>query len=223
VIRSTEPWICLVTDRRQVAPDARTSADELRALDRWLDEALTADLDLLQIRERDLEARDLIQLAERIVGRRAGARPRIVVNERADVALAAGLDGVHVRADGPPTGPVRALGPAGWIVGRSVHTQTEISRERDASYVLFGTVFSSRSKDPGAPVQGVAALAEAVAVSPVPVLAIGGMTPDTVALVRSTGIAGVAAIGVFLPVGSRAEALGPRRGAAALRAALLRS
>ncbi len=122
-----------------------------------------------------------------VVRRRSGARPYIVVNERADLALAAAADGVHLRADGPATIGVRALGAPGWIVGRSVHTQDEIRRETDASYLLFGTVFASRSKDRSAPVQGVDALAAAVAASPAPLLAIGGITPVTAAAVRIDG------------------------------------
>ncbi|HKV99128.1 MAG TPA: thiamine phosphate synthase, partial [Vicinamibacterales bacterium] len=86
------PWLCLVTDRSLVSPDARTPAAALSALEGWLDEALAADLDLIQIRERDLDARTLERLVRGLVERR-GARPvRLVVNERADVALAAGAD-----------------------------------------------------------------------------------------------------------------------------------
>jgi thiamine-phosphate diphosphorylase len=236
VRRLPAPCICLVTDRRHVAPDARTRAAEILALERWLDQALEADLDLIQLRERDLEARELLDVAARLVARRADRRQLIVINDRSDVALASGADGVHLRGDGPPVSSVRSLGGASFVVGRSIHHRDE-PREHDAAdYLLFGTVFPGGSKgsdrgqtgvrprsDPGLTpaAQGVEALGAAVRASRAPVLAIGGITPDRVRAVRAVGAAGVAAIGVFLPEGRGADALGPVRAAAALRAALL--
>ena len=189
-------------------------------MERWLDEALDADLDLVQIRERDLEGRELLGLVRRVVERR-GARPlRILVNERADVAFAAGADGVHIRADGPPVPDVRALAAA-WMVGRSVHTLEEVREHPAADYLLFGTVFPGGSKGETAPTQGLDALARATRVSAPPVLAIGGITPQRIASVMANGAAGIAAIAVFLPEGRHPAALGPRRAAEALRAAVL--
>ncbi|MFI5177179.1 MAG: thiamine phosphate synthase [Vicinamibacterales bacterium] len=222
--RLSVPCLCLVTDRRLVAAGARTPAAALLAFERWLDEALDADVDLIQIRERDLEARALLDLAARLVSRRADRRPRILINDRADIALAAGADGVHLRSDGPPVVSVRSLGGAGFIIGRSIHSDRE-AREHDAAdYLLFGTVFPGGSKgsDRGQtpPAQGTEALARTALASRAPVLAIGGVTPDRVPSVREAGAAGVAAIGVFLPEGRLPGALGPVRAAAALRAAL---
>jgi thiamine-phosphate pyrophosphorylase len=216
------PWLCLVTDRSLVAPDARTPAAELAALERWLDEALNADLDLIQLRERDLDARALAQLARGLVERRAAGRVRLLVNDRADVALAAGADGVHLRADGPPVAPVRALSSSRWMVGRSVHTLDEIREHATADYLLFGTVFPGGSKGDAARTQGLDALARAAAASVVPLLAIGGVTPERSAAVVAAGAAGVAAIGAFLPAGRHPGALGPVRAAEAFRAAMER-
>ncbi len=75
---------------------------------------------MIQLRERDLDAASLRALAARLADR-ARAGTRVVVNDRADVARAAGAAGVHLRADGPPVALVRTLGPAEWMVGRSVH------------------------------------------------------------------------------------------------------
>jgi thiamine-phosphate diphosphorylase len=215
------PGLCLVTDRHQVAPDARTRTDEISALERWLEDALDADLDLIQIRERDLDARDLVGLVRRVVDRRAGRAVRVVVNDRADVAVSGGADGVHLRGDGPGVEAVRTLASSPWLVGRSVHTPDEVRQYGSADYLLFGTVFPGGSKGANAPVQGVDALHRAVAASRTPVLAIGGITPARAREAVAVGAAGVAAIGIFLPEGRRREALGPRRGAAALRAAML--
>lgn len=213
-------WLCLVTNRSLVAPDARTPAAELAALERWLDEALDADLDLIQLRERDLDARALVRLARDLVERR-GARPvRLLVNDRADVALAANADGVHLRADGPAVPDVRALSRTRWVVGRSVHTLDEIRAHATADYLLFGTVFPGGSKGDAARTQGLDALKRAAAASTVPLLAIGGITPERSAAVVAAGAAGVAAIGAFLPARRHTGALGPVRAAEAFRAAM---
>jgi len=156
------------------------------------------------------------------VARRADRRPRILINDRADVALAAGADGVHLRSDGPPVPAVRSLGGASFLVGRSIHTDAEARDHGTGDYLLFGSVFRAKASDRGEtwPAQGVEALARAVRASRAPVLAIGGMTAERAKAVRDAGAAGVAAIGVFLPEGRVPGALGPVRAAAAIRRAL---
>lgn len=210
----TRPSICLVSDRRLVAPHARTVKAELKALERWLDEAFDADLDLIQIRERDLEGCDLLMLVRRLVSRRGARAPRLVVNDRADVALAADADGVHLRSNGPAVNDVRGLasGSAPWIVGRSVHGIAEIHEHGTADYLLFGTIFPGGSKGGAAPTQGLDGLARAAAASRAPLLAIGGVTPERSREVIAAGAAGIAAIGAFV-------SLGPSRAAKAFRAA----
>lgn len=211
------PCICLVTDRLALTPDARTIRDELANLERQLDAAIAAGVDMIQIRERDLDSATLRVLAARLVAR-AAAATRVIVNDRADVARAVGAAGVHLRASGPPAADVRTMGPAGWVVGRSVHAADEAPMA-GADYLMFGTVFASRSKPPDAPVGGVDGLRAAAAASPAPVLAIGGVTPGRVAACREAGAAGVGAIGVFLPRGRTADSLGPAEAVAALRRA----
>jgi thiamine-phosphate diphosphorylase len=213
-----EPRLCLVTDRRAVTPEARTTREEILGLERQVDDALDAGIELVHLREWDLEAASLRALAARLVSR-VPATSRIVVNDRADVARAAGAGGVHLRADGPLATAVRTLGPAGWLIGRSVHSSAEARRASDADYLVFGTVFASLSKGPGGSTAGLDALRDAVAASAVPVLAIGGMTPARVAACRAAGAAGVAAIGVFLPRGRRPDALGAAAAVRALRGA----
>ena len=219
MIAVTTPWVYLVTDRRRLSPGARTTAEEVRALEALIDEAIDAGVDAVQIRERDLEARELLALASRVAVRARG-RTRVLVNDRIDVAIAAGADGAHLRADSPPTAEVRALGPAGWIVGRSVHGVDEAGGELDADYVLFGSVFAGGSKADGAAVAGLGRLQDAVAARHGPVFAIGGITPARAAEARLAGAAGVAAIGVFLPPGRAPGAMGVAAAVGALRAAM---
>jgi thiamine-phosphate pyrophosphorylase len=213
------PCVYLVTDRRRLSPGARTTADEVVALEAFLDRAIDAGVDALQIRERDLEARDLRALAARVAARARG-RALVLVNDRADVALAAGLDGVHLRADGAPTGEVKRLGPPGWMVGRSVHGAEEAGGEIAADYVLFGTVFEGGSKAAGAPLAGLDGLRAAAGACHAPVVAIGGITPERAARAMAAGARGVAAIGVFLPPGLAPGAMGVVEAARALRAAV---
>jgi thiamine-phosphate pyrophosphorylase len=201
------PWICLVTNRRAVSPGARTTRDELDGLERQLDDAFEAGVDLVQVREAGLDAATLRALVARLAGR-APAATRVVVNDRADVARAARAAGVHLRADAPAVSLVRRLGPPGWVVGRSVHSAEEARRAADADYLLFGTVFASRSKAPGAPVAGIEGLRSAAAAVARPVLAIGGVTVERAAACRAAGAAGVAAIGLFLPRGRTPDARG---------------
>jgi thiamine-phosphate diphosphorylase len=190
--------LCLVTDRHRLSPDARTTRDELVALEVALDEAAAAGIDVIQVRERDLEAADLEAFVARVVRRTRGTPTRVVVNERADVARAAGADGVHLRSDGPPIERIRAWGPPSWWVGRSIHSAAEGERHQAADYLLFGTTFTSTSKPGGAPVAGLAALREAVRLSERPIWAIGGITPETAAASIEAGAKGVAAIAAFL-------------------------
>jgi thiamine-phosphate pyrophosphorylase len=219
VTRLPDPCICLITDRRHLVPSARTSSEEIAALERWLEEALDL-VDLIQIRESDLPASSLEPLVQRVSRRARSTRAQVVVNDRMDIALAAGADGVHLRADGPVPARARALAPPEWTIGRSVHSAREARTSEGADYLLFGTVFPSPSKASGGPTQGVGPLSEAVAAAAVPVLAIGGITIERAAAVRRAGAGGVAAITLFLPAGAAPGALGVRAAAAGLRAAL---
>jgi thiamine-phosphate pyrophosphorylase len=191
------PTICLVTDRRRTAPGDSTWAGQERALIALISDAAEAGVDLIQIREPDLDARYLYALTAAAVTATRGSSTRVVVNDRADVALAAGADGVHLTAVGPPVDRVRALGPRGWLIGRSAHSAQEVDAAVSADYIIFGTVFSTVSK-PGVEGQGIDALADAVRRVPVPILGIGGMNADRARACKRAGAAGIAAISLFL-------------------------
>jgi len=214
--------LCLVTDRRAVAPDARTTAAELAALEGQLDEALEAGINLIQLREGDLAARDLLGLAERVAARARQTQTRVLINDRADVALSLPDAGLHVKSDGPPVSVVRRLAGAERLIGRSAHPPINRSLVDGADFLIFGTVFASRSKPPDAKPAGAEALRLACASATVPVLAIGGVTPERVADCRDAGAAGIAGIGIFLPPGRAPGALGPRAAVVAIREAWLR-
>lgn len=161
--------------------------------------AAHAGVHLIQIRERDLDGRGLTHLVERCVLAVRGTTARIVVNDRLDVALAAGAHGVHLRADSVPAPRARAIVSRRFVVGRSVHSRDEAEcadRDGGLDYLIFGTVFESRSK-PGVEPAGPDALAAVAAATTLPVLAVGGMAPDRVHQVAKAGAAGIAAIELF--------------------------
>ena len=110
--------LCLVTDRRRAAPRDHTEAGRARTVVSLIADAAAAGIDLIHIREADLSSRALHALVASAVEVTRGSRSRVVVNDRADVALAAGADGVHLAAAGPPIDDIRGLGPRGWLVGR---------------------------------------------------------------------------------------------------------
>jgi thiamine-phosphate pyrophosphorylase len=178
---------CLVTDRRR--------ADPLRQA-RW---AAEAGIDLIQVRERDLEAAALAALVAGILAATRGARTRIIVNDRLDVALACGAAGVHLRGDSVPVAAARRLASAGFLIGRSVHTVEEVECAAGADYLIAGTVFPTASKSdlPPHAVLGVEGLAAIVRAAHAPVLAIGGITEDRIDQIAGSGAAGFAAIGLF--------------------------
>jgi thiamine-phosphate pyrophosphorylase len=160
--------------------------------------AARAGMPLIQVRERDLDAGALRDLVARCLDVVRGTGTRILVNDRLDVALAAGAHGVHLRGDSMPASRVRTLCPRPFLIGRSIHTVDE-ARRADASaldYLVFGTVFAAVSK-PGREPAGVGELAAVVAATTLPILAVGGVTLETMPAVMRAGAAGAAAIGLF--------------------------
>jgi len=215
---SVVPTLHLVTSRRRLAPDARTTRDEIAALDAQIDQAIEAGVDVVQIRERDLDAGLLRDLVAGAVARTT-ATTRIVVSDRVDVAVAAGAAGVHLPASGLSASRVRLVAPA-LLVGRSIHGQDRPDDREACDYLMFGTVFASESKGEGSVGAGLDALRDAVRGVGRPVVAIGGVTPERAAACLTAGAVGVAAIGAFLPVGYARDARGVRAATDAFRAAM---
>lgn len=216
--------LTLVTDCRRACPDARTDRALVTEALGWLSHAIDAGVDAIQIREHNLAAATLRDLTHEVVAAVHGTATRVIVNDRADVALVAGAHGVHLRDDGWPADRVRQLAAHGasrpafagrWIVGRSVHAGGPWPGATSLDYVIFGAVFGSAGK----PARGVDALRAVVDSSPVPVLAIGGVTVETAPACLEAGASGVAAVGLFLPAGQAPGALGPRVAVTRLRAA----
>jgi len=181
----------LVTDRR---------ATRGRPLAAVLDACLGAGLPAVQLRERDLPAGELFRLATDLRALTARHGARLLINDRADVALAVGADGVHLPGAGlPPAVARRLLGPAG-LLGVSTHSadEADAATAAGADFVVFGPVYETPSKRPYGPPKGLDGLAAACRRSRLPVLAIGGVTAPRVAEARASGAAGVAVIRALL-------------------------
>lgn len=193
------PVLCLVTTG---ASAARANADDEGATDivEVAARASAAGIDIIQIREPRLPERALLTATRRVLGAVDRSRTAVLVNDRSDIALAAGADGVHLRADGVGAARVRGLAPAGFLIGRSVHSVEEAraaEAERATDYLIFGTVFPSGSKSADHPIAGVDALRHVCSAVSLPVLAIGGITDHRAAEAVEAGAAGIAAIGLF--------------------------
>ena len=205
------PILCLVTDRRLGLPTGAGEPDAAARLLQLVTMAARAGTDLIHVRERDLDARPLADLVRACVRAVQGTPTRVVVNDRLDVALAAGAHGVHLRGDSLPTAEVRRLCPRGFLVGRSVRNAASAARaSAEVDYLVLGTIFPTPSKPGGDTVIGTAELARAVLAAPVPVIGIGGITEHRLPEVAATGAAGVAAIRLFVDAGSSPDDFGER-------------
>jgi thiamine-phosphate pyrophosphorylase len=203
-------WLSVVTSRKRF----NLSCPDLIERIQWLAEA---GVDLVQIRERDLPDRELRDLVADAVEAVRGTPARVVVNDRFDVAVAAGAAGVHLREDSVPVERVRQAVPPGFLIGRSIHDPARARALSRCDYLIFGTVFPSAGKPVGHQVAGLAGLRDACAASTVPILAIGGIDLHNAADVAGTGAAGIAAMASLLTV---ADATDARRVVSAFRGIL---
>jgi thiamine-phosphate diphosphorylase len=192
-----KPIVCYVTDRKSLAVGGGGEGvlEKIRT-------AAAAGVDWVQIREKDLSGRELLALAREAVA--GGVGTRVIVNDRVDVALAAGAAGVHLGRESLSAREVVGWcrggnAPAEFVVGVSCHGLEE-AREAEkagASYIFFGPVFDTPSKRGMGEPQGVARLGEICRSVTIPVLAIGGVGEENAADCVRAGAAGIAAIRMF--------------------------
>ncbi|MGE0704084.1 MAG: thiamine phosphate synthase [Vicinamibacterales bacterium] len=161
--------------------------------------AVDAGVDVVQVREQDLSASDLLGLVRDAVALTIGSKTHVVVNDRLDVALAAGAHGVHLKSSSMAPADVKRIVPQGFLVGRSVHSLEEVGAAAGAiDYAIAGTVWPSRSKPDGHACLGVDGLAAIAASAGAPTLAIGGVSVTRMAEIARAGCAGAAAIQLFM-------------------------
>lgn len=168
---------------------------------------------MIQLRAKDADARTLVEVARALVHALPAAVP-LIVNDRADVALAAGAAGVHVGVDDLPVAAVRGVVPPGFIIGASVGCDAEVPGSRGADYVGIGPVYATGSKDDAGAAIGTAEFARLAAACALPAVAIGGIEPANAAAVAAAGASGIAVIRAVF------GAPDPERAARALRTAM---
>lgn len=186
---------CYITDRKLLAPGVSLEDAVARIVAAGRQNAP----DWIQIREKDLPARELFELVRHAVDLASPAGVKILVNTRFDIALAAGAAGVHLPAGAPSPERWRSLAPAGFIIGVSCHTLPELrsAETAGADYALFGPVFPPRSKSSDLMPRGLAGLRQAARSVKIPVLALGGVTQENADECIAAGAAGSAAISLF--------------------------
>ena len=184
----------------ETSSSTTSASEEFAALLRLVERARDARVSLVQIREKDLNARTLFGLTARAAALTRGSETRVVVNDRADVARAAGCDGVHLTTRSLGARAVRRAFGEDFLIGVSAHTRGEARAgvEGGADFAVFGPVFDTPSKRGYGPPVGLRSLEEtARALSPFPLVALGGVDETNAGDCLAAGAEGVAAIRLF--------------------------
>ncbi len=199
MLNLSKPILYLIT---RGATDETTTAEsvEFQQLLAQLSAAITAGIQLIQIREKRLTARVLFELTSRAVSITQGTATRVLVNDRADIAAGAGADGVHLTTQSLEAAVVRQAFGERLLIGSSTHSVEEAQRARDAGadFIVFGPVFESPAKKKYGPPVGLQALSGvARELAPFPVIALGGISIKNAAECLCAGASGIAGISLF--------------------------
>ena len=171
---------------------------------------LAAGVRLIQYRDKHAASRTAFEHSVEIARRARAAGAWFIVNDRADIALASGADGVHVGQDDLPVELARKVVGAGRWVGYSTHSleQIALADQTSADYIAYGPVFATTSKETPDPVVGIEGVRRARAATRKPLVAIGGITLENVSEVLEAGADSVAVISDLLrapDIGARAK------------------
>ncbi len=181
---------CYITDRRSLGGS--------EALLLNIERQIAAGVDWIQLREKDLEGRELLELARRVMALAAPHRTRVWINSRMDVVLACGAHGVHLPSRSPAPSEYKRAAP-GLSVGVSCHDLAELQQaeRQGADYAVLGPVFAPLSKSVAEPPLGLARFGELAGSVRIPVFALGGITEENIADCERERACGVAGISLF--------------------------
>jgi len=183
--------LLVVTDRHQTKG---------RPLVPLLQRVLTAGAPAIQLRERDLSAREFVTLAREVQAVTVSRRSQLLINDRIDVALALEGVGVHLRSNSLPVSVARQLLGVQRLVGISVHAVEEVlsAQSQGADYIILGPIYETPSKQMFGPPLGIHTLEKACRLVRVPIIGIGGVTAERAREMRRAGAFGAAVITAIL-------------------------
>src|SRR5215471_4299110 len=195
----SKPILYLITRGTTTEQTTRDTPEFARILNQ-ISAAVAAGVDLIQIREKQLTTRVLVELVTAAAELTRGTKTRLLVNDRADVAAGAGADGVHLTARSLDAATIRQTFGDKLLIGVSTHVLSEARAARDqgADFIVFGPVFETESKLTFGPPVGLQKLTEVVHdLREFPVLALGGISLQNAADCLMAGAAGIAGISIF--------------------------
>ena len=195
----SKPILYLIT--RGATAEATTPASlEFQEIIKQVSAAVAAGIDLVQLREKRLSPRVLFELTQQSVAIARGSITRVLINDRADIAAAAGADGVHLTTQSIDAATIRRTFGSEFLIGISTHSADEAktARQAGADFVVFGPVFDTPSKRAYGPPVGLQQLARVTSeLCGFPLLALGGVTTQNAAECLRAGASGVAGISLF--------------------------
>ena len=192
--------LCLVTDRRRLGLAVGARPEEwFDVLREQVSAAAKAGVDLIQVREPDVEARQLTDLVRSLVSLVSSTPAKVLVNDRADVALAARASGVHLKEQSMLPADVRRIVPPGFLIGCSVHSTASAAARKAADFLIAGTVLPTASKSAVEYLDkdGLQRIVQVAAGQPV--IGIGGLDIPSIPILAASCAAGMAAVGAFIP------------------------
>jgi len=187
----------LISCRTYFITDGSAAPDNFSTLLNLIERAVERDISMVQLREKHLTARQLFELTRQAVSITRNSETKLLVNDRADVAFAAGADGVHLTSRSLPAAAIRANFPAGFIIGVSAHSleTAHAAKTGGADFITFSPIFQTQSKINYGEPQGVEKLEEIVKeLAGFPVFALGGLNETNYRETLQAGAAGVAGI-----------------------------
>ncbi len=206
----TKTKLCLITNRKLLTLP-HLSEDLDSTLDRLLLfclQAAQAGVDIIQIREKDLSAKKLADFVTKLTSLTSSTtKTSILVNDRLDIALSCGATGVHLPSNSFPIKDVRKLVGNKFIISQSTHSieEAKLAADQGADFILFSPIFNTPSKQTFGKPLGLELLKQAINVVNCPIIALGGISRQNASSVLECGVAGLAAIRLFIETSNLAE------------------